>query len=88
LAISDVISTLAHAFEFLPIMLLNLRQSEHVWKEYEESSTKRNEENDVDGPLRRHEISHEDHPLSLGTASLWSQYFQVSFSSDYEVTLD
>ncbi|XP_027917999.1 TBC domain-containing protein C1952.17c-like isoform X1 [Vigna unguiculata] len=52
--------------------------SEHVWKEYEESSTKRNEENDVDGPLRRHEISHEDHPLSLGAASPWSQYFQYT----------
>ncbi|CAJ1944544.1 unnamed protein product [Sphenostylis stenocarpa] len=51
--------------------------SEQMWKEYEElSSTKRNEENDVDGPLKRRQISHEDHPLSLGKASLWSQYFQ------------
>ncbi|XP_027368790.1 TBC domain-containing protein C1952.17c-like [Abrus precatorius] len=56
-------------------LLLNL--SEHIWREYEEvSSTRQHEDNDVDGPLRRLEISHEDHPLSLGKTSLWSQYFQ------------
>lgn len=32
---------------------------------------------DVDGPLRRHQISQEDHPLSLGKASVWNQYFEV-----------
>lgn len=32
----------------------------------------------VDGPLRRHDISHEDHPLSLGETSVWHQYFRVS----------
>lgn len=69
-------------------MLLNIRQSEHIWKEYEElSSSKRHEDNDVDGPLRRREISHEDHPLSLGKASLWSQYFQVSISSILKLLL-
>ncbi|KAL2338378.1 hypothetical protein Fmac_012824 [Flemingia macrophylla] len=52
--------------------------SEHIWKEYEELSSTRWEDNDVDGPLRRHEISHEDHPLSLGKSSLWSQYFQYT----------
>ncbi|KAF8034592.1 hypothetical protein BT93_C0792 [Corymbia citriodora subsp. variegata] len=31
---------------------------------------------DVDGPLRRHQISQEDHPLSLGKASVWNQYFE------------
>lgn len=37
---------------------------------------------DIDGPLKRHEISQEDHPLSLGKGSVWHQYFQVnSFSS-------
>ncbi|KAF8406941.1 hypothetical protein HHK36_006062 [Tetracentron sinense] len=36
----------------------------------------RDENSDVDGPLRRHEISHEDHPLSLGKASVWHRYFQ------------
>ncbi|XP_040370896.1 TBC domain-containing protein C1952.17c isoform X2 [Rosa chinensis] len=30
----------------------------------------------VDGPLKRREISQEDHPLSLGKASVWHQYFQ------------
>lgn len=30
----------------------------------------------VDGPLRRHDISHEDHPLSLGETSVWHQYFR------------
>ncbi|XP_030511335.1 TBC1 domain family member 13-like [Rhodamnia argentea] len=31
---------------------------------------------DVDGPLRRHQIAQEDHPLSLGKASVWNQYFE------------
>ncbi|KAH9761816.1 Rab-GAP TBC domain-containing protein [Citrus sinensis] len=35
-----------------------------------------NADNDVDGPLRRQEISQEDHPLSSGKASVWHQYFQ------------
>ncbi|XP_057417013.1 TBC domain-containing protein C1952.17c-like isoform X2 [Lotus japonicus] len=56
---------------------LLLNPSEHIWKDYEHlSSTKLHEDNDVDGPLRRHEISEEDHPLSLAKASLWSQYFK------------
>ncbi|KAK7264925.1 hypothetical protein RJT34_32538 [Clitoria ternatea] len=56
---------------------LLLNPSEHIWKEYEElRSTKQHEDNDDDGPLKRHGISHEDHPLSLGKASLWGQYFQ------------
>ncbi|KAF8022344.1 hypothetical protein BT93_F0007 [Corymbia citriodora subsp. variegata] len=36
---------------------------------------------DVDGPLRRHQISQEDHPLSLGKASVWNQYFEVHIFS-------
>ena len=32
----------------------------------------------IDGPLKRREISPEDHPLSLGKASVWHQYFQVN----------
>ncbi|KAK7330109.1 hypothetical protein VNO77_24295 [Canavalia gladiata] len=56
---------------------LLLKRSEPIWRGYEEvSSAKQPEDNDVDGPLRRCEISHEDHPLSLGKASLWNQYFQ------------
>ncbi|PON89018.1 Rab-GTPase-TBC domain containing protein [Trema orientale] len=31
---------------------------------------------DVDGPLQRHEISEEDHPLSLGKSSAWHRYFE------------
>ncbi|KAK7388689.1 hypothetical protein VNO78_23514 [Psophocarpus tetragonolobus] len=53
--------------------------SEHIWNEYEELClAKQHVDYEVDGPLSRHEISHEDHPLSLGKASLWSQYFQYT----------
>jgi hypothetical protein len=70
------------AFQFSLITLLNLRQSEHIWKEPKDlSSTQQHEDNDADGPLRRHEISVEDHPLSLDKESLWRQYFQVNYSS-------
>lgn len=31
----------------------------------------------LEGPLQRHEISHDDHPLSLGSKSVWHQFFQV-----------
>jgi hypothetical protein len=31
-----------------------------------------------EGPLLRHEITHDDHPLSLGSSSVWHQFFQVS----------
>ncbi|XP_021912116.1 TBC1 domain family member 13-like isoform X2 [Carica papaya] len=44
--------------------------------EEELSSSKQNVDGDSDGLLRRHEISSEDHPLSLGKASVWNQYFQ------------
>ncbi|XP_024382453.1 uncharacterized protein [Physcomitrium patens] len=30
----------------------------------------------LEGPLQRHEISHDDHPLSLGSKSVWHQFFQ------------
>ncbi|PNY12743.1 TBC1 domain family member 13-like protein [Trifolium pratense] len=56
---------------------LLLNPSEHIWKEAKDlSSTQQHEDNDADGPLRRHEISVEDHPLSLDKESLWRQYFQ------------
>jgi hypothetical protein len=29
------------------------------------------------GALSRSEITHEDHPLSLGTTSLWNNFFKV-----------
>lgn len=28
------------------------------------------------GPLRRHDVSDEDHPLSLGEASVWNRFFE------------
>ncbi len=31
-----------------------------------------------EGLLLRQEITHDDHPLSLGTTSVWHQFFQVS----------
>ncbi|XP_021276107.1 TBC domain-containing protein C1952.17c-like isoform X2 [Herrania umbratica] len=39
-------------------------------------STEHNADVDTDGPLTRQKISHEDHPLSLGKASVWHQYFE------------
>jgi len=30
----------------------------------------------LEGPLQRHEITHDDHPLSLGSKSVWHQFFQ------------
>ncbi|MED6120288.1 hypothetical protein PIB30_019439 [Stylosanthes scabra] len=54
-------------------------KSELIRKEGEElSSANQHEEGSSDGPLRRHEISQEDHPLSLGKTSLWSQYFKYT----------
>lgn len=44
--------------------------------------TRRNEDNALDiserksqGPLRRHDITQDDHPLSLGKTSIWHQFF-------------
>ncbi|XP_019106964.2 TBC domain-containing protein C1952.17c isoform X3 [Beta vulgaris subsp. vulgaris] len=31
-----------------------------------------------DGPLRRHDVSDQDHPLSLGEASVWHKYFEYT----------
>nr|KJB54034.1 hypothetical protein B456_009G017400 [Gossypium raimondii] len=60
----------------------NLRAT--VWKselarmkeEAFQSNEHNNAHSDTAGPLIRHEISHEDHPLSLGKASVWHQYFE------------
>ncbi|XP_058074457.1 uncharacterized protein LOC131223159 isoform X2 [Magnolia sinica] len=41
-------------------------------------SKQHDRDGDVDGQLMRHEISHEEHPLSLVKASVWHQYFQDS----------
>ncbi|XP_054808019.1 uncharacterized protein LOC129310170 isoform X3 [Prosopis cineraria] len=52
---------------------------ECTWKQEGESSSAMQQENsDVDGTLRRHEISQEDHPLSSCKASLWREYFRYT----------
>ena len=38
------------------------------------------------GALSRSEITHEDHPLSLGTTSLWNNFFKV-FTFQLEISL-
>ncbi|KAL1372967.1 hypothetical protein AAHE18_01G240200 [Arachis hypogaea] len=61
---------------------LLLNPSEHIWREGKElSSENQHKEGDSDGLLRRHEISQEDHPLSLGKASLWSRYFKEAMKN-------
>ncbi|KAI4335719.1 hypothetical protein L6164_014338 [Bauhinia variegata] len=57
---------------------LLLNPSEYTWKKEGEPSSTVQDDSDVDepGPLRRHEISEEDHPLSLGKASPWRKHFQ------------
>ncbi|KAL6974216.1 hypothetical protein U1Q18_028397 [Sarracenia purpurea var. burkii] len=37
---------------------------------------------EFDGPLKRHNISNEDHPLNLGKASVWHQFFQFTEIAD------
>ncbi|KAF3962784.1 hypothetical protein ACB098_01G308800 [Castanea mollissima] len=56
---------------------LESRQSE-LTRRKDEAFSYKEQHVDVDGPLRRHEISQEDHPLSLGKASAWHQYFQYT----------
>jgi hypothetical protein len=40
----------------------------------------------LEGPLQRHEISHDDHPLSLGSKSVWHQFFQVDFRAFFMIS--
>lgn len=42
------------------------------------ASNRQEREGNVNGLLMRQEVSHGDHPLSMGKASFWHQYFQVS----------
>ncbi|KAF2318034.1 hypothetical protein GH714_041361 [Hevea brasiliensis] len=46
------------------------------------NSDELNVEGDVAGPLKRHGVSHEDHPLSVGKSSAWHQYFQHTEIAD------
>ncbi|KAF2312920.1 hypothetical protein GH714_042432 [Hevea brasiliensis] len=46
------------------------------------NSDELNAEGYVAGPLKRHGVSHEDHPLSVGKSSAWHQYFQHTEIAD------
>ncbi|KAG8639290.1 hypothetical protein MANES_14G132800v8 [Manihot esculenta] len=46
------------------------------------NSDELNAEGDGGGPLKRHGVSHEDHPLSVGKSSAWHQYFQHTEIAD------
>ncbi|KAF2297508.1 hypothetical protein GH714_024743 [Hevea brasiliensis] len=35
------------------------------------------DEGDVAGPLKRHGVSHEDRPLSVGKSSAWHRFFHI-----------
>ncbi|XVF48089.1 hypothetical protein PTKIN_Ptkin03bG0163100 [Pterospermum kingtungense] len=57
-------------------LLLTPSELARIKEEAMQSNEHNNTGSDSDGPLTRHEISHEDHPLSLGKASLWHQHFE------------
>lgn len=68
---------------------LESRQSEFTRRKDEAlSSDEQTVDSDVDGPLQRQEISQEDHPLSLGKASVWHEYFQVHVFSILRLLLN
>jgi hypothetical protein len=56
-------------------------QSEVTRRKEEMEAMKAAELEALEGPLQRHEITHDDHPLSLGSKSVWHQFFQVCFLS-------
>ncbi|KAF6156656.1 hypothetical protein GIB67_017792 [Kingdonia uniflora] len=54
-----------------------LDPSKSTNRNYEELvASELEKKHDLDGLLRRHDISHGDHPLSNRKASIWHQYFQ------------
>ncbi|XVE71451.1 hypothetical protein DITRI_Ditri10aG0151600 [Diplodiscus trichospermus] len=57
-------------------LLLTPSELARIKEEALHSNKHNNDDIDTDGPLTRHEISHEDHPLSLGKACVWHQYFE------------
>ncbi|KAE8713925.1 phospholipase D alpha 1-like [Hibiscus syriacus] len=57
-------------------LLLTPSELARIKEEALHSNEHNNADSGTDGPLIRHEISHEDHPLSLGKASVWHQYFE------------
>lgn len=55
-----------------------------ITRRLEKASLEKNELDDgSQGFLSRSEISHEEHPLSLGKSSIWNQFFQVLVISFY-----
>lgn len=69
----------------------NLKSRQSELTRIKDESLKSNEhsaDNDADGLLRRHEISQEDHPLSLGKASVWNQHFEVCLYSTSRCVLN
>lgn len=63
------------------LTVLMASQSE-ITRRLEESGVENHElEVGSQGFLSRSEISHGEHPLSLGKSSIWNQFFKVLFSS-------
>jgi hypothetical protein len=60
-------------------------QSEVTRRKEEMEAMKAAELEALEGPLQRHEISHDDHPLSLGSKSVWHQFFQVDFGAFFVI---
>jgi len=55
-------------------------QSEITWRLDKSSSCDKDEsKSESKGLLSRSEITHGEHPLSLGKTSIWNQFFQVSY---------
>ncbi|XP_039031643.1 TBC1 domain family member 13-like isoform X1 [Hibiscus syriacus] len=57
-------------------LLLTPSELARIKEEALHSDEHNNAYSGTNGPLIRHKISHEDHPLSLGKASVWHQYFE------------
>ncbi|KAL4269579.1 hypothetical protein GQ457_HM001070 [Hibiscus cannabinus] len=59
-------------------LLLTPSELARIKEEAFQSNGHNNADDSTDGPLIRHHISQEDHPLSLGKASVWHQYFEFA----------
>ncbi|GMH20547.1 hypothetical protein Nepgr_022388 [Nepenthes gracilis] len=57
---------------------LLLSPSEFSRKKEETRGSGKNVDAHTAGPLRRHDVSTEDHPLSLGEASAWNRFFEYT----------
>ena len=65
----------------LAFIFFSWLQSEVTRRKEEMEAMKAAELEALEGPLQRHEISPDDHPLSLRSESVWHQFFQVLFLS-------